>query len=102
MTNCKRCSELEISVKMKERKCKLFAERQDHAESLLSKVAKLFGLKESDYIYGTNLLSNENVILTAIDETLSKAGDKAKLKKRIAELETENSVLRSLVGMGDK
>jgi hypothetical protein len=37
-------------------------------------------------------------ILEQLREYVSRAGDKAKMKKRMAELESENAVLRSLVG----
>lgn len=85
--------------KLKDRSTAMFDKRWQSAKDVIDLVAKRIGIDPDDtdhWLYG--LVDGRSPLADKLDEYFDRSGDKVKLKKRIDELETENSVLRSLIG----
>ena len=84
--------------KLKDRTIAIFDARWQAVKEVIDLIAEELNIANKGYfLYGPGY-DDTHPILTEIQEYVSRAGDKAQLKKRIAELENENAVLRSLVG----
>lgn len=90
--------------RIKDRSNDLFFRRCEAAREVIDLVAGSVGIdpqKCSEWLYAPDY-DGGSPLVRRITEWISHAGDKAKLKKRVQELEQENSVLRSLVTGGTK
>jgi len=92
-------------AKIKDRSTALYDKRWQAACEVIDIVARKVGIDPQEsglWLYGVDWDSKAKLasspLADKIDEWISRGGDKAKLKKRISELEAENQVLRSLVG----
>lgn len=90
-------------LRFKDRNTALFDKRWQAACEVIDIIADKVGLDPKDaclycvqWDHMTKTASSP--IADKIDEWFNKSGDKAKLKKRIAELENENNVFRSVIG----
>jgi hypothetical protein len=85
--------------RFKDQATALFDRRWQEATAVIDLVARKIGIDPDttgDWLYG--LYDDETSPLAdKLDEYFDR-GDKVKLKKRIDELETENRILRSLIG----
>lgn len=89
--------EVKNEMRFNIKNARLEYERRKHAESVIDEIAEFLGLSDKGlFLYG--LIGGTTPIIEHIRDFFVKGGDKVKLKKRIDELETENSVLRSLIG----
>jgi len=76
---------------------KLFMRRYENACEVIDLIAEELDLNDKgQYLYAP--IDGKTPLVEKIRQYLDRSGDKAKLKKRIDELENENSVLRSLIG----
>lgn len=69
------------------------------AKDVINMIAEYVGINPKNtgyYLYAPDY-DDSSPLLEKIDEYFSRSGDKVKMKKRIEELENENSVLRSLI-----
>lgn len=85
--------------RMKDRSNDLFYRRYQAAQEVIDFVAEKVGINPKDsgfWLYAPDC-DGSSPIARAIEEWVSRSGDKAKLKKRLQELEQENAVLRSLL-----
>jgi hypothetical protein len=83
--------------KLKDRNIALYDKRWQAAKEVIDAIAEWAGISDNGrYLYG--LVDGQTPIIDKLEGYLSHRGDKVQLKKRIDELETENRVLRSLVG----
>lgn len=85
--------------RLKDKNNALLDKRVQAARAVIDLVAGKIGIDPEDtgyYLYAPNS-DNSSPIVEKMDEFFSRSGDKVKLKKRIDELEAENSVLRSLL-----
>lgn len=92
-------------AKLKDKSTAMYDKRWQAACEVIDIVALKVGIEphKSEFsLYGVSWDSETKTasspLADKIDEWFDKSGDKVKLKKRIAELENENNVLRSLVG----
>ncbi|HBJ11122.1 MAG TPA: hypothetical protein DDY61_05450 [Ruminococcaceae bacterium] len=84
---------------MKDRSNDMFFRRYQGAQEVIDIIAEQVGINPKNsgfWIYapepdGTSPISKK------IEEWVSRSGEKAKLKKRLQELEQENAILRSLI-----
>lgn len=84
---------------MKDRSNDLLAKRVEAARAVIDLIARKVGINPADtcfWLYAPNA-EGSSPILDRIEEWFSRSGEKAQLKRRIQELEQENSVLRSLI-----
>lgn len=84
---------------LKDRSNDIYLKRYHAAREVIDMLARRVGIdpeKTGYWLYGPNA-DGSSPILAKMDEYFSRSGDKAKLKKRIDELEKENAVLRSLL-----
>lgn len=89
---------LERLLLLKDRTNKLLQGRLDEAKAVIDAVAKYVEIDDKGYyLYGV-YEDGSTPITNEIKRYFDDGGDKVKLKKRIAELENENSVLRSILG----
>ena len=76
---------------------KMFMRRYENACEVIDIIAEELDLNDKGhYLYAP--IDGKTPLVEKIRQYLDRSGDKAKLKKRIDELENENSVLRSLIG----
>lgn len=96
-----RCSKKGLAqlCSLKDRSNDLFFKRAEAARAVIDMIAKRIGIDPQDtsyWLYSPDA-DGSSPVLAKIDDYFSRSGDKVKLKKRIDELERENSVLRSLL-----
>ena len=85
--------------RMKDRSNDLFVKRYQAAREVIDLIAKLVGIDPENtgfWLYSPDS-DGTSVIVNRIEEWVSRNGEKAKLKKRLQELEQENAILRSLI-----
>lgn len=83
---------------LKDRAIALFDVRWQSAKEVIDLIAEELGIANKGYyLYGLHN-DDRHPIIDAIRDYLSQGGNKVEMKKRITELENENSVLRSLIG----
>ena len=85
--------------RMKDKSNDMFFRRYHAAMEVIDLIAKYVGIdpeNASFWLY-TPDADGTSPITKRIEEWFSRSGEKAKLKRRIQELEQENSVLRSLI-----
>lgn len=85
--------------KVKDRSILLFEKRYRAAREVIDIIAKRIGIDPADtcyWLYAPDV-DGSSPIVRLMDEYFDRSGDKVKLKKRIKELEDENSLLRSLI-----
>lgn len=85
--------------RMKDRSNDLFVKRYQAAREVIDLIAKLVGIDPENtgfWLYSPDS-DGTSVIVNRIEEWVSRNGEKAKLKKRLRELEQENAILRSLI-----
>ena len=87
---------------LKDRSNELYFKRNEAARDVIDIVARTVGIdpdKSGFWLYSP--YEDETTPLSRrIEEYISRSGDKAKLKKKVQELEEENRVLRSLITGG--
>ena len=85
--------------RMKDCSNDLFCRRYEGAKEVIDLIAKQVGInpeKAGYWLYAPNT-DGTSPIVKSIEEWVSRCGEKAKLKKRLQELERENALLRSLI-----
>ena len=85
--------------RMKDRSNDLFFRRYQAAREVIDIIAKEVGINPQDtsfWLYAPDA-DGGSPILKRIKEWVSKSGEKAQLKRRLQELESENTLLRSLI-----
>lgn len=85
--------------RMKDRSNDMFFRRYQGAKEVIDLVAKQVGINPEDtgyWLYAPDI-DGTSPIVKIIEEWVSRSGEKAKLKKRLQELEQENALLRSLL-----
>ncbi len=86
------------ACKLKDRAIALFDVRWQSVKQVIDLIAEELGIaNKGHYLYGPGI-DDQHPIIDEIRKYVSRAGNKAEMKKKIAELENENAVLRSLVG----
>lgn len=97
---------LAMLCRLKDRSNDMFLRRNEAAHEVIDMIARRVGIDPDncgDWLYApyygieTEDGGDTCAILRRLDEYLSRAGEKAQLKKRVKELEQENAVLRSLI-----
>lgn len=96
---------LVLLCRLKDKNIDLFQRRYQAAKDVIDLVARRVGIDPENTGYwlytpdgcedGSGNQTSE--IVRRMDEWISRSGEKAQLKRRIQELETENGVLRSLL-----
>lgn len=83
---------------LKDRSNDMFARRYQAAREVIDLVAESIGIDPGDCGFWLYALDYDggSPLIKRIDEWCSRSGDKVKLKRRVQELEQENSLLRSL------
>ena len=90
---------LEQFCRMKDRSNDLFYKRFQAARDVIDLIAEKIGIdpeNTSFWLYAPDY-DGTTPIIKRIEEWFSRSGEKAKLKRRIQELEQENELLRSLI-----
>ena len=90
---------LEQFCRMKDRSNDLFYKRFQAARDVIDLIAEKIGIdpeNTSFWLYAPDY-DGTTPIIKRIEEWFSRSGEKAKLKRRIQELEKENKLLRSLI-----
>lgn len=85
--------------RMKDRSNDLYFRRYQAAQEVIDLIAKEIGIdpeNTSFWLYAPDI-DGGSPILNRIKEWVSRSGEKAQLKKRVQELEQENTILRSLI-----
>lgn len=85
--------------RMKDRSNDMYFRRYQAAQEVINLIAKEVGIdpeNTSFWLY-TPEPDGGSPILNRIKEWVSRSGEKAQLKKRVQELEQENTILRSLI-----
>lgn len=85
--------------RMKDRTNDMFFRRYQGAQEVINIIAKQVGIdpqKSGFWLYAPEL-DGTSPISKRIEEWVSRSGEKAKLKKRLQEIEQENRILRSLI-----
>lgn len=83
----------------KDRSNDIFFRRAQAAREVINMIAKKVGIDPDNtgyWLYAPDE-NGSSPILNKIEEWFSRSGEKAKLKRRLQELEQENAVLRSLI-----
>lgn len=91
-----------VICRMKDKTNAMLDRRLQAAREVIDLIAERIGINPQDtgfFLYAPDY-DGSSPLLRKIDEYFSRGGDKVKMKKRIAELENENQVLRSLIGKG--
>lgn len=85
--------------RMKDRSNDMFFRRYQGAQEVIDIIAEQVGInpKNSGFWLYTPEPDGTSPISKKIEEWVSRSGEKAKLKKRLQELEQENAILRSLI-----
>lgn len=90
---------LAMFCRMKDRSNDLFIKRYQAAREVIDLIAKTVGINPADtsfWLYAPDI-DGSSPIVGIIEEWVSRSGEKAQLKRKVKELEQENSVLRSLI-----
>ena len=90
---------LAMFCRMKDRSNDLFIKRYQAAREVIDLIAKTVGINPADtsfWRYAPDI-DGSSPIVGIIEEWVSRSGEKAQLKRKVKELEQENSVLRSLI-----
>lgn len=90
---------LAMFCQIKDRSNDIFLKRAAAAQAVIDQLARIVGIDPENtglWLYAPDC-DGSSPIARKLEEYISRAGDKAKLKKRVDELENENSVLRSLL-----
>ena len=77
----------------------MFFRRYEAAKAVIDVIARQIGINPDNcgfWLYAPNV-DGTSPISERIENWLSRSGEKAQLKRRIQELESENAVLRSLI-----
>lgn len=85
--------------RMKDRSNDMFYRRYEGAKEVIDLIARQVGINPENsgfWLYAPDV-EGTSPISKKIEEWVSKSGDKAKLKKRLQQLEQENAILRSLI-----
>lgn len=85
--------------RMKDRSNDLFYRRAQASREVIDMIAKKVGIDPDNtdfWLYAPDT-NGTSPILNTIEEWFSRSGEKAKLKRRVQELEQENAILRSLI-----
>ena len=93
---------LVMACRIKDRSNDLFFKRVQAAREVIDLVARKVGINPDDtsfWLYAPDI-DGKSPISDRIEEWVSRSGEKAKLKKRLQELEQENAILRSLLQNG--
>ena len=89
---------LQNLCKLKDRNTALYDKRWQSAKEVIDRIARRIEIDPDTsgyFLYA--ICADESPLVTKLDDYFDRSGDKVKLKRRIDELERENSVLRSLV-----
>jgi hypothetical protein len=87
-------------AKVKDQTTALYDKRWQSAKLVIDAIARRIGIDPETcglYLYAPDNAAGESEMLRRLDEYFDRSGDKVKLKRRIDELERENTILRSLV-----
>lgn len=90
---------LAMFCRMKDRSNDMFFKRYQAAREVIDLIAKTVGINPEDtsfWLYAPDI-DGSSPIVGIIEEWVSRSGEKAQLKRKVKELEQENSVLRSLI-----
>lgn len=90
---------LAMFCRMKDQSNDMFLRRTAAAQVVIDQLARIVGIDPENtglWLY-TPDCDGSSPIARKLEEYISRAGDKAKLKRRLDELENENRVLRSLL-----
>ena len=90
---------LAMFCRMKDRSNDLFKKRDKEEREMIELIGKTVGIKPAEtrvWHYATDI-EGSAPIGGIIEEWVSRSGEKAQLKRKVKELEQENSVLRSLI-----
>ncbi len=85
--------------RMKDRSNDLFFRRYEGAREVIDLIAEQVGINPKTagcWLYATDT-DGTSPLVKSIEDWVSRSGEKAKLKKRLQELEQENALLRSLI-----
>lgn len=85
--------------RMKDRSNDMFYRRYQAARDVIDLIAKKVGIdpKNSGFWLYSPDSDGDSAIVNRIEEWVSRSGEKAGLKRRLQELEHENTLLRSLI-----
>ena len=90
---------LAMFCRMKDQSNDMFLRRTAAAQAVIDQLARIVGIDPENcglVLYALDY-DGSSPIARKLEEYISRAGDKAKLKRRLDELENENRVLRSLL-----
>ncbi len=85
--------------RMKDKSNDIFARRYQAARDVIDQIAEAVGIDPENtgfWLY-TPDIDGRSPIVDKLESFFSRSGEKAKLKKRVDELEQENALLRSLL-----
>lgn len=85
--------------RLKDRSNDMFFRRTEAACAVIDLIARKVGIDPDNsgfWLYAPDT-DGSSPIVDRVEEWISRSGDKAQLKKRVQELEQENSILRSLI-----
>ncbi|MCD8308863.1 MAG: hypothetical protein LUD19_03330 [Clostridia bacterium] len=85
--------------RMKDRSNDLYFRRTEAAREVIDLIARTVGIDPDDtdkFLYAPDI-DGTTPIAKRIEEWVSRSGEKAQLKKRVQEMEKENSILRTLI-----
>lgn len=90
---------LAMFCRMKDRGIDMWCRRCQAAKDVIDLIAEEVGINpnKTDFWLYTTDADGGSPILNRIQGWVSRSGEKAQLKKRVQELETENAVLKSLL-----
>lgn len=84
---------------MKDKSNDLYFKRTQAAREVIDLIAEKVGIdpnETSEFLYAPDF-DGSSPIISIMEDWLSRRGEKVQLKKRIQELEKENSIFRSLI-----
>ena len=90
---------LAMFCRMKDQSNDMFLRRTAAAQVVIDQLARIVGIDPENtglWLYAPDY-DGSSAIARKLEEYISRAGDKAKLKRRLDELENENRILRSLL-----
>lgn len=90
---------LAVLCAMQRKSNDMFMRRYNAACEVIDIIARKVGIDPDDtgYMLYIPEFDGSSPIVRKIDELFSRSGEKAQLKRRVQELEQENSILRSLI-----
>lgn len=95
---------LSMLCRLKDKNNDLFVRRYEAARKVIDVIAQKVGYDPEKSGFEFYIPEDDgkggytSPIIRRIDEWLSRSGEKARLKRRVQELEQENAILRSLIG----